>query len=225
MERDPAMQIEAHTSKQDILQASPRMFENPILDRLSRVHPSVPAVVYGPLILLLLVLSSPAGFGAALAWTLFGYVSWTLVEYWGHRILFHYEPSAGWGARLHWMIHGVHHDHPNDPLRLVMPPLMSLPIMLVAYGVTRLIVAPPAAYAALAGFMAGYLLYDMIHYAVHHISPRSRLGRKLRRLHMLHHFQDHTRSFGVSAPWWDVVFGTAPRKPHAAPPAEGARSP
>ncbi|HEX2553105.1 MAG TPA: sterol desaturase family protein [Microvirga sp.] len=207
------MRSEANPTKQDILQASPRMFENPILDRLSRVHPSVPVVVYGPLILVLLVLSGPAGVGAMLGWFLFGYLCWTLVEYWGHRILFHYEPQGGWGARLHWMIHGVHHDHPNDPLRLVMPPLMSLPIMLIAYGVGRLIVEPPATYAALAGFMAGYLAYDMVHYAVHHVSPRSGLGRKLRRLHMLHHFQDHTRSFGVSAPWWDVVFGTAPQKP------------
>ena len=206
------MQAEAPVSKQDILQASPRMFANPILDRLSRVHPCVPPVVYGPLILFLLVLSRSVGFATALAWFAFGYVCWTLVEYWGHRILFHYEPSGGWGARIHWMIHGVHHDHPNDPLRLVMPPLMSLPIMLIAYGVACLLTTPPAAYAALAGFMLGYLAYDMIHYAVHHVSPRSSMGRKLRSLHMVHHFQDHTRSFGVSAPWWDMVFGTAPQK-------------
>ncbi len=37
-------------------------------------------------------------------------------------MIFHFEPEEGIGARLHWMVHGVHHDHPNDPLRLVMPP-------------------------------------------------------------------------------------------------------
>ncbi len=28
---------------------------------------------------------------------------------------------------MHWIIHGVHHDHPNDPMRLVMPPAVSVP--------------------------------------------------------------------------------------------------
>ena len=51
-----------------------------------------------------------------------------------------------------------------------------------------------------AGFLAGYLAYDMIHYHVHHHKPRTRVGRKLRELHMRHHFQDHERGFGVSPP-------------------------
>ena len=45
-----------------------------------------------------------------------------------HRIVFHFEPEKGIGAPLHWIIHGVHHDHPNDPLRLVMPPALSVPL-------------------------------------------------------------------------------------------------
>ena len=56
-----------------------------------------------------------------------GYLMWTLFEYWLHRIVFHFEPEEGIGARLHWIIHGVHHDHPNDPMRLVMPPAVSVP--------------------------------------------------------------------------------------------------
>ena len=64
----------------------------------------------------------------------------------------------------------------------------------------------------LAGFLAGYLAYDMIHYHVHHHRPRTRVGRRLRELHMRHHFQDDERGFGVSAPYWDHVFGTPPEK-------------
>jgi len=60
--------------------------------------------------------------------------------------------------------------------------------------------------------MTGYLLYDMTHFHVHHHKARTRLERKLRELHMRHHFQDHTRGFGVSAPFWDYVFGTAPKR-------------
>jgi sterol desaturase/sphingolipid hydroxylase (fatty acid hydroxylase superfamily) len=29
---------------------------------------------------------------------------------------------------------------------------------------------------------------------------------------MRHHFQDETRGFGISAPFWDVVFRTPVRK-------------
>ena len=62
-----------------------------------------------------------------------------------------------------------------------------------------------------AGFLAGYLFYDMLHYHVHHHRPKTALGKTLRELHMRHHFQNHERGYGVSAPFWDHVFGTAPK--------------
>jgi dihydroceramide fatty acyl 2-hydroxylase len=62
-----------------------------------------------------------------------------------------------------------------------------------------------------AAFLAGYLFYDMLHYHVHHHRPKTALGKQLRELHMRHHFQNHERGFGVSAPFWDHVFGTAPK--------------
>jgi sterol desaturase/sphingolipid hydroxylase (fatty acid hydroxylase superfamily) len=34
---------------------------------------------------------------------------------------------------------------------------------------------------------------------------------------MRHHFQDDTRGFGISAPYWDEVFKTSSRAPAAAP--------
>jgi sterol desaturase/sphingolipid hydroxylase (fatty acid hydroxylase superfamily) len=47
---------------------------------------------------------------------------------------------------------------------------------------------------------------------VHHHRPRTRLGKLVRELHMRHHFQDDTKGFGVSAPFWDYVFGTPQRR-------------
>ena len=70
----------------------------------------------------------------ALGYAIGGYLLWTLAEYWIHRVIFHFEPEEGIGARLHWMVHGVHHDHPNDPLRLVMPPAASVPLALIFYA-------------------------------------------------------------------------------------------
>jgi sterol desaturase/sphingolipid hydroxylase (fatty acid hydroxylase superfamily) len=144
------------------------------------------------------------GLGLAVA----GYALWTLAEYWIHRVIFHFEPEQGFGARLHWMVHGVHHDHPNDPLRLVMPPAASIPLALVFYVLFVIVLGADRATAFGAGFLGGYLLYDMIHYHLHHHTPRTRAGKWLRELHMRHHFQDDERGFGISAPYWDRVFGT-----------------
>ena len=200
-------------TRTEALKASPPMFESRWLDACSRVHPSVPVILFAPAIAILLTVAfERQRMVAVIAWALGGYVFWTLTEYWMHRIVFHFEPEDGIGARLHWIIHGVHHDHPNDPLRLVMPPSVSVPLallfLLLFWAVLGAIWAP----AFGAGFLAGYLIYDMTHYHVHHHTPRTRAGRRLRELHMRHHFQDDTRGFGVSAPWWDRVFGTAPQR-------------
>jgi len=186
------------------------MFESSLLDRFTRVHPAVPVLVFGPVIAILAVTGiERLDDGIALAYLAGGYAFWTLTEYWLHRVVFHFEPEKGFGARLHWMIHGVHHDHPNDPLRLVMPPSASIPLAAVFLALFWLALGPDAAPAFGAGFLAGYLAYDMLHYHVHHHVPRTALGRRMRELHMRHHFQDDERGFGVSAPYWDYVFGTA----------------
>ncbi len=197
----------------DVLKASPRMFESNLLDRLSRVHPITPLVIFLPVIALLV--GTAAGRMGALettAWVAGGYLFWTLTEYWLHRVIFHFEPEEGVGARLHWIIHGVHHDHPNDPKRLVMPPSVSVPLGTAFYLLFHLVLGATYALAFGAGFLAGYLLYDMTHYHMHHHKPRTGLGRRLRELHMRHHFQDDTRGFGISAPYWDRVFRTNVRQ-------------
>ena len=163
---------------------------------------------------LVLGLLAVRGLGASetLAALAAGYLFWTLCEYWGHRLVFHFEPEQGWGARLHWMIHGVHHDHPNDSRRLVLPPAFSIPLALLFLALFVLALGTPLAWAVAAGFYLGYVLYDTLHYALHHTHPQRRLGRRLRELHMRHHFEDDKSGFGVSAPWWDIVFNTRPRR-------------
>ncbi|MEJ0095736.1 MAG: sterol desaturase family protein [Methylocella sp.] len=193
----------------DRLRASPRLFDNPLLDKLSRVHWSTPLFVYIPIIVLLGVWSFQAfSFAVVLISTMVGYLIWTLTEYFGHRYPFHYKHPSKFGARIHFLVHGVHHDHPSDPLRLVMPVLLSGPIMLIALLVVRILFGLPFGYPVLMGFIIGYLAYDMVHYYTHHAEPTTRIGLTLRRLHLMHHFRDPTRGFGVSAPWWDYVFGT-----------------
>jgi dihydroceramide fatty acyl 2-hydroxylase len=200
----------ALNSRTEVLRASPPMFKWPWLDRLSRVHPVVPPLIFIPAIAVLLATTlGQQDVGTTFLGILAGYLLWTLSEYWIHRVIFHFEPEDGVGARLHWMVHGVHHDHPNDPLRLVMPPAVSVPLAAVFVIVFVAVFGTPLAWSVSAGFLAGYLAYDMLHYALHHHrQPRTAIERRLRELHMRHHFEDDTNGYGISAPWWDIVFGT-----------------
>jgi dihydroceramide fatty acyl 2-hydroxylase len=189
------------------------MFDSDLLDRLSRVHPVVPPLIFLPAVGVLFAIgarqSTTLGAVGLIAG---GWLFWTLTEYWIHRLIFHFEPEWGPGARFHWIIHGVHHDHPNDPLRLVMPPSVSVPLAALFVAAFIWVLGEASGTVFAAGFLLGYLVYDMTHYYLHHFKPRSRFGRLMRELHMRHHFQDDTRGFGISAPFWDYVFGTPLRR-------------
>ncbi len=200
---------DAPLPRADLLRASPRMFENPVLDKLSRVHPTVPLFIFVPAVTLLAVagLQRQAAL-PALGWAIAGLVFWSLTEYWLHRLVFHWQPKFRGGDRLHFVIHGIHHDHPNDAMRLVMPPAASIPLASVFAGAYLLVFGTPLAYPLFAGLIAGYLIYDYTHYHLHHRTPTTRFGKRLREQHMRHHFQDHRYGFGVSSPVWDLVFGT-----------------
>ncbi|HEX2466998.1 MAG TPA: sterol desaturase family protein [Solirubrobacterales bacterium] len=195
------------------LSASPRLFKNRFLDFFSRIHPAVPAIIFGPVIVALIALGTREGVGSVetVLLVLAGLALWTLAEYWLHRKFFHWEPDNAFGRRMHFIIHGVHHDHPNDKLRLVMPPGASVPLAGLFFGAFYLVFGLPTAYPVFSGFLIGYLAYDYTHYYLHHFVPKSDLGKRLREQHMRHHFQDHRYGFGVSSPLWDVVFGTLPR--------------
>lgn len=196
------------------LSDSPPLFESRFLDFFSRVHPAVPGLIFVPVIGLCTWLGLDRGYGATatIALLILGLLAWTLTEYWLHRLVFHWEPEHPLGSRLHFIMHGVHHDHPNDRLRLVMPPAVSVPLAALFLGLFALIAGTPAAYPTFAGFIAGYLAYDYTHYHVHHHVPRTRFGKRLREQHMRHHFQDHRYGYGVSSPLWDAVFGTLPSR-------------
>src|SRR5215218_7978818 len=195
------------------LSASPPLFENRLLDLFSRIHPSVPAIIFVPVTVAGVWLGADRGYGPVELAPLVaaGVLIWTLTEYWLHRLVFHWEPDHPIGSRMHFIIHGIHHDHPNDKLRLVMPPAVSIPLAALFLVGFALLFGTPEAYPVFGGFILGYLVYDYTHYYVHHFVPKSELGKRLREQHMRHHFQDHRFGYGVSTPLWDAVFRTLPR--------------
>jgi sterol desaturase/sphingolipid hydroxylase (fatty acid hydroxylase superfamily) len=199
------------------------MFENDFLERFSRINPVTIFVVWVPVILALLyrswsrhelTLAPTAGLFAV------GVLVWTFCEYVLHRWVFHWMEDSPRGRRIHFLLHGVHHDFPNDKDRLVMPLPTSIPLGVLFYLAFYATVGTVFAEPLFAGMVLGYLVYDGTHYAVHHFKQTTRLGRYVKRHHMLHHHMDHDGGFGVSSPLWDVVFRTMPivKKPLAAKP-------
>ncbi len=95
------------------------------------------------------------------------------------------------------------HVHP------VVPHLIFWPLIVTLLATAHTTVAGPVAAPPLfAGFVVGYLVYDTVHYAVHHPGLPTTWGRFLKRRHVRHHFVDADRDYGVSSPLWDWVLGT-----------------
>jgi sterol desaturase/sphingolipid hydroxylase (fatty acid hydroxylase superfamily) len=192
-----------------------RMFENEILEKFSRIHPSTPFLAWVPVTLFFLGRGwrrHDLGLLTLVGLFLCGMVAWTFSEYLLHRYVFHWTNGSSWGKRIHFLLHGVHHDYPSDKDRLVMPLLTSLPLSVIFYALFTFTLGRSIGEAAFAGFIVGYLFYDGTHYYVHHFIPTTRWGKFLRRHHLTHHHADHDGGFGVSSPLWDLVLQTMPSK-------------
>jgi len=159
---------------------STRMFKSNILESLSKVHYSVPLIIYIPVIVYfgwraLAVVHNTAWqfIGSLVA----GLLVWTLTEYVMHRFVFHFVPKSKWGLRLHFLFHGVHHDYPSDALRLVLPPSVSIPLATGFYFLFYALIPEIYLNGFYSAFMTGYLFYDITHYALHHATFQNAYGK------------------------------------------------
>jgi 4-hydroxysphinganine ceramide fatty acyl 2-hydroxylase len=187
-----------------------RMFESDFIEFFSRVHPATPLLLYMPVVGYMLFVSlwhQKWSTRAIAGLFLLGVLLWTLLEYLIHRYIFHYEPKSRLGKRLHYVIHGVHHDYPNDARRLVMPPSISIPLAVLFY-ILFLLIFGHLAPSVFAGLVFGYVCYDMLHYATHHFPMKRGLRLWLKQYHLRHHYKDDDAGFGISSPHWDYVFRT-----------------
>jgi sterol desaturase/sphingolipid hydroxylase (fatty acid hydroxylase superfamily) len=183
------------------------MFKSNLLEGLSKIHFSVPLFIFGPAIVyfIYLAIANNISLTAFIGYFFVGIFVWTATEYVLHRFLFHYVPKSQWGLRLHFIFHGVHHDYPRDAKRLVMVPSVSIPLAALFYFLFSLFLSPVNLYAFFPGFLLGYLAYDMTHYAIHHANFKSSFWKKIKQHHMLHHYDDPTKGYGVSSVLWDKI--------------------
>ena len=187
-----------------------QLFKNAYLEMLTKTHPLVIWALYTPAFVglpyLAITRAGYAGWRVAVLF-LIGMLFWTFFEYIMHRFVFHWVTENDRTKKIVYVMHGNHHHFPRDRERLFMPPVPSLIISSLIFGLMYLIMGTNVL-AFFPGFILGYLLYGTMHYAIHAWNPPFRWMKPLWRNHHLHHYKDDHRGFGVSTTIWDRVFGT-----------------
>jgi len=141
-----------------------------------------------------------------------GVLIWTLLESTLHRFVFHIQLPLR-DPRMREIVnasHLAHHASPRDRTKVLVHPLYGLVISTILF--TVLLAISGSAFSAagvITGIWTGFLYYEAVHYRVHFSLSESGFIARQRRRHFYHHFANNKRSFGVTSPLWDYVFGTA----------------
>jgi sterol desaturase/sphingolipid hydroxylase (fatty acid hydroxylase superfamily) len=187
----------------------------PFLIRRFFSHPWMPMAIFLPVSVLLTYLSLHfhlrSGFSAA-AWIFIGLMATTLVEYLVHRYVFHWtETSERWRAWSHAAsgFHTKHHAKSDQEDLIVAPPVLTLAFAIVLYFLFSLVTWSFSTAALIeSGLFVGFIVYEWAHYGAHRFIPKSKIGKYLRKYHLQHHFRNPDRQYGVTNPFWDIVFQT-----------------
>ena len=141
-----------------------------------------------------------------------GFLLWYLIEIPIHRWILHMPlPRNDFGRRLMQRLHYTHHERPTDPRYLFLPEWLALPSIGIILGAAWLVGIPREGLWFLAGFWTSLTVYEWMHYAVHsRWRPDWAPVRRAFENHMRHHFRNEGYWFGVSNPFMDRLWGTAP---------------
>jgi sterol desaturase/sphingolipid hydroxylase (fatty acid hydroxylase superfamily) len=171
-----------------------------------------PFLLFGPLLRDLLgVITARARYGSIPGLLIIGLalLTWTLLEWTVHRAM-HWQTRCQMLSRFQDRAHLRHHRAPHDLPHAVLKLSASIPLAGVCFLAAWLGWRDlDRTFYFQAGLLAGYLWYESVHLLAHWQRCPLRL-RSLRRYHRQHHFDTSTRTYGVTSPFWDWVFGTLP---------------
>ena len=197
-----------------------QVFENQFIEKwFAQAHPITPGIWFGwiPVVGVYVGVTALTWWSTLLAFAA-GLLTITLVEYSLHRWLFHFAAKNKKERLQAFLLHGYHHDFPNDPMRLVLPPIGIWPVAGIIGAVYWFAMSWSGLGAYFWPFFGGsaiaYIGYDWVHYYTHHFNPKGGVGKWIKRYHMAHHFDSPNHRYGITSPLWDFVFGTylSPKK-------------
>ena len=197
-----------YTSMEDV---TPSIYQNALLEHLTRMHYIVPFLVYTPVIVFfvwraLVVKEMPAWH---FLWmipmvTLF----WSWLEYVLHKHFLHRKADGSATIEMVNKIHEAHHEYPNDSYRLAVHFWVSFLGAFVFYGLCRLLFGELLSDAVFASLVFYYLVYEFAHVSAHKINSKNPILNNIKKHHLKHHFQDDQKGFGFTSGVWDALFGT-----------------
>lgn len=146
-------------------------------------------------------------------WVAFGVgmLTYATSEYLVHRFLFHIKtPENPFLLKTIKRLHYDHHVDPNDLKLLFLPLWFSLPgFVIYTLFVYLLTSSLTLSIAFAAGLVLYFLYYEWKHYIAHRpIKPLTRIGKDIKKHHLLHHFKNENYWFGVTHMTFDKSLGT-----------------
>jgi len=144
-----------------------------------------------------------------------------LVWYLLHRYVLHgaFLYKSPLTAALWKRIHFDHHQDPNDLGVLFGALTTTLPtVLLVILPIGWLIGGPAGATAGVAWGLLTTCYYEFCH-CIQHLpfSPKNNFLKRIKKLHLAHHFHSEKGNYGITNYLWDRVFGTYYAQPKAFP--------
>ncbi|MEH7514792.1 sterol desaturase family protein [Gottfriedia acidiceleris] len=140
-----------------------------------------------------------------------GIIFFMFSEYVAHRFIFHIKaPKNKLFLKFMKRIHYDHHTYPDDLKLLFLPIWYSIPnlgsLCIIYFLISRDLIQT---IAFCSGLVLMLLVYEWKHYVAHRpIKPITKVGRHIKKLHILHHFKNENFWYGVSTPIFDGIFGT-----------------
>lgn len=187
------------------------IFENYQFENFTKTSSKLAIIFYGFFWLLFLALNyfySNLMVVESIIYYFVAILFWTLFEYSAHRYIFHFINESSKVQKFHRLVHGIHHEFPRDQERLIMPPLPGFGVMCLLMAIYLPILGSNS-FIFMAGFINGWALYVSVHYVIHAYQPFSPF-KVLWTHHAKHHYKQGNKAFGVSTPFWDMVFKTMP---------------
>ncbi|MEE6450344.1 sterol desaturase family protein [Gottfriedia acidiceleris] len=140
-----------------------------------------------------------------------GLIFFMFSEYVTHRFIFHIKaPKNKLLLKFMKRIHYDHHMYPDDLKLLFLPIWYSIPnlgSLCIIYFLISKDLIQTIAFGS--GLIFMLLVYEWKHYVAHKpIKPLTKVGRQIKKLHILHHFKNENFWYGVSTPIFDGIFGT-----------------
>ena len=185
-----------------------RLFRNPWLERQTMISLRTFITAWSLLIpMIVWTALGTAGPAESLGLLMVGLLVWSLTEYALHRFLFHWQPRWAPLAQLIFMVHGNHHVVPNDPMRNLMPLIVSIPVCALVWAGCLAIVGPAGTWVFV-GFAIAYVGYDLTHYGCHQWPLTHSLSGRFKAHHMRHHHAKVDGNYATTGVIWDRLFGT-----------------